>query len=152
MPATHTYTFSYPAYIIHIPFLAMTSFFREWKSVEIRAAIKTANHFSEKNTCFISFHSYTITTLNWSTNPHRAVIMPRTPLKTAKRRGTAASRSKAALNEASPLTNLQSALLPVLVDVNAEWDARENGGRGRVPKFRTFSVPELSPPTWPRIL
>lgn len=40
--------------------------------------------------------------------------MLRVPLKTAKRGETAASRTKAASpNEASPLTNLQSALLSI---------------------------------------
>lgn len=45
---------------------------------------------------------------------HGPVIVPRAPLKTAKRGETAASRTKVASpNEASPLTNLQSALPPM---------------------------------------
>lgn len=66
----------------------------------------------------------------------RLVIMPRAPLKTVKRGETAASRSKIALpNEASPLTNLQSALPPVPVEtwtrccgggVRAEREAKKN--------------------------
>lgn len=74
--------------------------------------------------------------------------MLRAPLKTAKRGETTASRTKAmSPNEASPLTNLQSALPPMPASTWTPNEMPERVRGERIPKFRTFSVPRLSPPS-----
>lgn len=107
------------------------------------------NHFSTKIKSTIFFctssynytYNYTTAILNRSLGLHGPVITLRAPLKTAKREETAASRTKAVSpNEASPLTNLQSALPPMPASTWTPNKMPERCAGERVPKFRVLSL------------